>query len=113
MPHKCPIAQKVWRNSYMKRRRAKIGDHLRSQERARSAAVQQFIRSHKLKFGCSDCGYSAHHAAEKQKEAVAKLEAGQRLTDAERNIIFALPFSERSLISMRSTTRQQEAARLI
>lgn len=63
MPHKCPIAQKTWRNGYMKRRREKLGDHLRAQERARAAAVQQFIRDHKLKCGCADCGYSAHHVA--------------------------------------------------
>lgn len=63
MPHKCPVAQKVWRNAYMKRRRITKGDHLRAQERARASTVQEFIRAHKLSIGCQDCGYAAHHAA--------------------------------------------------
>lgn len=63
MPHKCPDAERAWRRGYNKRRREKMGDVLRRQERARSAGVQSFIRTFKVSKGCADCGFNAHHAA--------------------------------------------------
>ena len=30
---------------------------------ARSAAVRDELRAYKLKHGCADCGYNAHHIA--------------------------------------------------
>jgi hypothetical protein len=33
------------------------------QARARKAAINKFLREHKLSTGCADCGYREHHAA--------------------------------------------------
>ena len=57
-----PEKRKAWRESKIQRDPA-YRIKVNAQSKERKDAINKFLREHKLKVGCVDCGYSNHHAA--------------------------------------------------
>jgi hypothetical protein len=64
MPHKDPEAAKAWRREWWKRDKSN-GSRQKQKDRARIRRneMNEYLRAYKVKAGCADCGYRAHHVA--------------------------------------------------
>lgn len=62
MPHKDPAVAREWRRRWWQSAHGSRAKQ-NAASRRRRAEINAFLRGHKLREGCADCGYSAHHAA--------------------------------------------------
>ena len=57
-----PEKRKAWRELRIEKDPA-YRSKVNAQAKNRKDAINNFLRTHKLKVGCMNCGYSGHHAA--------------------------------------------------
>jgi hypothetical protein len=65
MPHKDPAVRREYHRNYMRRY---VTNPVRRERRnrvanSRATEIRRWLDAYKLRVGCVDCGYHAHHAA--------------------------------------------------